>query len=209
MTLDKDPKKRLDWVYSSQGAQELKGKYDLWANEYDTDVASYGYKIPAILAGFLGRYLQPTDGSLLDAGAGTGIMGEVMALLGYRDLVAMDLSNGMLEVAKKKNIYRELHRMEMGKHLDFPDNLFAGTTAAGVLSVGHAPPESFDELIRCTRSGGYIIFSVRTDAQGFSERQSALEQDGKWKQIEATDPFVSLPLGEPHIKHRIFVFQVI
>ncbi|MDD5700962.1 MAG: class I SAM-dependent methyltransferase [Dehalococcoidales bacterium] len=208
MTLDNDPKKRLDWIYNSQGTKELKDKYNLWANEYDTDVASYGYKIPAVLAGFWGRYLKPTDGSLLDAGAGTGIMGEVMALLGYKDLVAMDMSSGMLEIARRKGVYRELHEMEMGKRLDFQDNLFAGTTAVGVLSVGHAPPESFDELIRCTRSGGYVIFSVRTDAHGFSEKQAALEQSGKWKQVEATAPFVSMPLGEPNIKHRIFVYRV-
>ena len=124
-------------------------------------MTGYGYKIPGVLAGFLGRYLRPTNGTLLDAGAGTGIMGEIMSLLGYKELVAMDLSSGMLEKAKQKGVYREVHHMVMGEHLDFPDNKFAGTMAVGVLSVGHAPPESFAELIRCTRPGGYIIFSVR------------------------------------------------
>jgi len=98
--------------------------------------------------------------------------------------------------------------MVMGEHLGFPDDTFAGTVAVGVISVGHAPPESFDELIRCTRPDGYIIFSVRADAQGFKERQDMLEKDDKWKLVEATDPFISLPLGEPDIKHRIFVYRV-
>lgn len=208
MTLHEDRKERLNWIYSAKGVQDLEQRYDLWAKEYDEDVAGYGYKIPSVLAGFLGRYLKTDDGSILDAGAGTGIMGEIMSLLGYQNLVAIDLSKGMLAVAKQKGVYRELHRMVMGEHLDFPGDIFAGTVAVGVISVGHAPPESFDELIRCTRPGGYIIFSVRADAQGFKERQNTLEKNDKWNLVKATDPFISLPLGEPDIKHRIFVYRV-
>ena len=87
--------------------------------------------------------------------------------------------------------------------------IFAITVAVGVISVGHAPPESFDELIRCTRPDGYVIFSVRADAQGFRERQDVLENNGKWKLVEETNPFVSLPLGEPDIKHKAFVYKIL
>jgi len=209
MKLNKDKKKRLEWIYQAKDDQDLEARYDLWAEEYEEDVASYGYKIPGVIAGFLGRYLKTDDGSILDAGAGTGIMGEIMALLGYKEIVAIDLSKGMLNIAKTKDVYRELHRMVMGEHLDFPDNKFAITVAVGVISVGHAPPESFDELIRCTRPDGYVIFSVRADAKGFQERQDALENEGKWKLVEETDPFVSLPLGEPDIKHKVFVYKIV
>jgi len=102
MTLHEDKKERLNWIYSASGTQDLEQRYDLWAKEYDEDVAGYGYKIPGVLAGFLGRYLKTDNGSILDAGAGTGIMGEVMSLLGYQNLVAIDLSEGMLAVAKQK-----------------------------------------------------------------------------------------------------------
>ncbi|MFC1935830.1 class I SAM-dependent DNA methyltransferase [Chloroflexota bacterium] len=101
MTTPENPKERFEWIYSSKGVHDLEERYDVWASEYDQDVASYGYKIPGIVAGFVGRYLKPTDGAILDAGAGTGIMGEVMALLGYNNLVAIDLSTGMLEVARQ------------------------------------------------------------------------------------------------------------
>ena len=206
--MHEDRKERLNWIYSAKGVKDLEERYDLWAKEYDEDVAGYGYKIPGVLAGFLGRYIKTDDGVILDAGAGTGIMGEVMSLLGYRNLVAIDFSKGMLAVAKQKGVYLELHRMVLGEHLNFPDDNFATAIAVGVISVGHAPPESFNELIRCTRPGGYIIFSVRADAQGFKERQDTLEKSNRWKLVEATAPFVSLPLGEPDIKHRIFVYRV-
>jgi SAM-dependent methyltransferase len=115
----------------------------------------------------------------------------------------------MLAAAETKNVYRELHRMVLGQHLDFADDKFAITVAVGVISVGHAPPESFDELIRCTRKGGHVIFSVRADAQGFSEKQDALESQGKWHLVETTTPFVSLPLGEPDIRHKVYVYKVL
>jgi SAM-dependent methyltransferase len=209
MTLDKDPKERLKWIYKAEGVEDLQSRYDLWAEEYEKDVSSYGYKIPAVVAGFLGRYLRPIDGTILDAGAGTGIMGEMLSLLSYQEMVAIDISPGMLELAKQKGIYREIHQMTLGKHLDFPDDFFAGVIATGVLSIGHAPPESFSELIRCTRPGGIIIFSVRADAAGFKNAQDELEKAKKWQLIEETAPFTSLPLGEPDIQHKVFVYRVI
>ncbi len=209
MTQPKTSRERLHWIYASQGNHDLEERYDAWAGNYDEDVAGYGYKIPGIVAGFVGRYLKPADGQLLDAGAGTGVMGEVLALLGYNELVAIDLSTGMLEVARKKGVYRDTRQMVMGEHLDFPDNAFAGTTAVGVLSVAHAPPESFAELIRCTKPGGCIIFSVRADTQGFKEVQDGLECNNKWSLLETAGPFVSLPLGEPDIKHQVFAYRVV
>jgi len=209
MELDRDKKKRLEWIYQAKDAQDLEARYDLWAEDYEEDVASYGYKIPGVISGFFGRYLKIDDGPILDAGAGTGIMGEIMALLGYEEIVAIDLSKGMLNIAKAKGVYRELHRMIMGEHLGFHDDKFAMTVAVGVISDGHAPPESFDELVRCTCPGGHAIFSVRADAKGFRERQNALEKEGKWKLVEETNPFVSLPLGEPDIKHKVFVYKVL
>ena len=209
MTLDKDPKERLKWIYQAEGVEDLQNRYDLWAEEYEQDVASYGYKIPAVVTGFLGRYVRPIDGVILDAEAGTGIMGEMLSLLSYQEMIAMDISPGMLELAKQKGVYRDIRQMTMGEHLDFPDDYFAGVIAAGVLSIGHAPPESFDELIRCTRDGGIIIFSVRADAPGFREAQDELEKTRKWQLIEETAPFNSLPLGEPDIQHKVFVYRVI
>ena len=117
MELNNDKKKRLEWIYQANDPQDLEARYDLWAKYYDEAVASYGYKIPGVLAGFLGRYLKTGDGAILDAGAGTGIMGEIMSLLGYKDIVAIDMSKGMLAIAEAKGVYRQLHRMVLGLSL--------------------------------------------------------------------------------------------
>ena len=202
--------KWLQKVYNAGNMQELEACYDAWAKEYDQDVMSYGYRSPTIVSALITRYLTPTDGTLLDAGAGTGIVGEILAPLGYKDLVAIDLTQSMLDLANCKGLYRDLRRMVLGERLDFPDNSFAAALAAGVFTAGHAPPESFDELVRITKPGGYIIFTIRMEAyykQGFKEQQDALERAGKWRLVEITEPFQSLPVGDPEAILQVFVYQ--
>ena len=203
--------KWLQKVYNARNKQELEECYDAWAKEYDQDVVSYGYRSPTIVSALIARYVTPQDGTLLDAGAGTGIVGEILAPLGYKDLVAIDFSQPMLDLAHGKGLYRDLRRMVLGEPLDFPDNRFAATLAAGVFTAGHAPPESFDELVRVTKPGGYIIFTIRMEVyrnEGFKEQQDALERAGKWRLVEITDPFQSLPFGDPEATLQVFVYQI-
>ena len=156
------------------------------------------------------RYV-PIDTRVLDAGAGTGLVGELLSRLGYEDMVAIDLSLGMLEESRKRTIYRQLSQMVMGEPLDFPTDSFGAVVSVGVLTVGHAPASSFDELIRITRPGGYIIFTLRPDVyenSGFREKQEALESAGKWKLVEVSEKFQPLPKGEPDVYHQVWVYRV-
>jgi ubiquinone/menaquinone biosynthesis C-methylase UbiE len=101
--------------------------------------------------------------------------------------------------------------MALGEHLDDTDGQFACVIASGVLSLGHAPPESLDEMTRVTQSGGSVIFSVRVDAyveQGFKAKMDELESAGRGTATEKTQPFMTLPLAEPDLKHQVFAFKV-
>jgi hypothetical protein len=44
-------------VYSARNNRELASRYDEWAEDYEDDMLSLGYAIPAVAAGFVGRYL--------------------------------------------------------------------------------------------------------------------------------------------------------
>lgn len=203
---------RLQSAYSAQDGQQAAEAYDSWAEDYERSVASWGYTTPAVAAGLLGRYVSPKDGPVLDAGAGTGITGEILALLGYENLVGMDVSDKMLELARRKGAYRELRQMELGGQLDFPSDAFVAVVATGVFAAGHAPPESFEELIRATRPGGYMIFSVRTDVYedgGFKETQEALEREQRWQLVEKSAPFAHLRFEDSDLKVQVFVYRVL
>lgn len=153
----------------------------------------------------------PRHARVLDAGAGTGLVGEALSELGYNQLFAMDLSRGMLEEAHKKAIYVELRQMVMGKPLDYPTNFFDAVISVGVLTVAHAPANSLDELVRITKPGGHIAFSLRPDVyenSGFKDKQTALETDGKWRLVEVSQQFQPLPKGEPDVYHQVWVYQI-
>lgn len=203
--------KRVQWVYSSTSNQELEERYDQWASDYDKDLAEeFAWNAPKNAAQVFGKYV-PSHAQILDAGAGTGLAGECLAEMGYQDLAAMDLSLGMLEEARGKKIYNGFHQMVLGEQLGFDTDAFDAVISVGVFTLGHAPPHSFDELVRITKPGGYIVFSLRTDVyqdNGFKEYQSGMETVGKWKLAEATDPFQPLPKGEPEVYHQIWAYQV-
>ena len=208
---DIDRPQRLQSVYNAKNSQEAAELYDNWAEDYEQAVLSWGYASPAVAAGFLGRYVEPEDGTVLDAGAGTGMMGEILIPLGYRDLVGIDISPNMLELARKKGVYKDLRQMELGGKLDLPTDAFSAVVSTGVFAAGHAPPESFEELIRTTKAGGHVIFSVRTDVYvdgGFKAKQEALEKEERWQLVEMTDPFSHLRYEDPELKVRVFAYRV-
>jgi predicted TPR repeat methyltransferase len=202
----------LQSVFGAKSSQEAAEVYDSWAEDYERRVLSWGYATPAVACWFFGRYVQPSDGAaVLDAGAGTGIMGNVLSPLGYHDLTAIDISERMLDFARNKGLYKHLRQMELGSELDLPTDAFSAVVSTGVFTAGHAPPESFDELIRTTRSGGYMIFSVRTDVYeegGFKDKQEALEREGRWQLVQVSEPFSPLRYEDPELKAQIFAYQV-
>ena len=202
---------RVRWVYASKDNAELTERYDQWAAEYEADLdRDFGYSGPADAAEIFVRHVA-LDARILDAGAGTGLVGLELKKRGYANLVAMDMSEGMLEQARSKGVYRALHRMVMGEQLGFESNSFDAVIGVGVLTLGHATAGSFDELVRVTRPGGHIVFTLRPDVyerNGFKEKQEALDADGKWRLVHATEKFRALPKGEPDVYHQVWVYQV-
>ena len=202
---------RVQWIYSSQDNQELEERYDQWAKDYNSDLeVDFGWLGPQRAARVFASQV-PRHARVLDAGAGTGLVGQALSELGYSQLFAMDLSQGMLEEARKKGIYLELRQMVMGEPLDYPTDSFDAVISVGVLTVGHAPASSFDELIRIAKPGGHIVFSLRPDVYetgGFKEKQRALEAAVSWRLVEVTEEFQPLPKGEPEVYHQVWVYQV-
>ncbi|NQW22691.1 MAG: class I SAM-dependent methyltransferase [SAR202 cluster bacterium] len=203
--------KRVQWVYESTSNKELEERYDQWASDYDQDLAKeFSWNSPQNATNVFAKYVD-RSGRILDAGAGTGLVGECLAAVGYKNLVAMDLSNGMLEEAKRKNVYNEFRQMALGVTLDFVTDEFDSVISVGVFTLGHAPANSFDELARITKPSGLIVFSLRVDtyeSKGFKEQQTRMEESGVWQLAEMTEPFQPLPKGEPEVWHRIWAYKI-
>lgn len=203
---------RVRWVYAARNQRELREKYDQWAKDYEEDLErDFAYRGPQVASEYLGKYVS-NDAKILDAGAGTGLVGEIIFNKGFTNLIAMDMSEGMLAEARKKNVYQELHQMTMGEPLSFVDNVFDSIISVGVMTEGHAPASSLDELVRITKPGGYIIYTLRTDIYengGFKEKQKILEDNNKWELVEVSEPISMLPKGEPELHYQIWVYRAI
>lgn len=192
---DQDKTARLGQVYSAQKPEELVQVYDAWAENYDADMSKVGYRHPAIGLAMLARHVEKGAAPLLDAGAGTGLIGEWLAIMGYPEAEALDLSEGMLKVAERKRVYSALHRAALGGDLPFPSDRFAAIISTGVFTAGHVGVEGLDELIRICRPGGVIVLSIKDLmwVSSFGAYVAGFEAKGLIKLIDDTGPYISMP----------------
>lgn len=184
--------------------------YDAWAEAYDSEVRDLGYATPAAVAAAALQHFRHPDAHLLDVGAGTGLVGERLACGGYRHLVGLDSSCGMLAQAARKGIYQLLCRMALGQPLGFPDHHFDGLLAAGVFTPGHAPPEALFEIDRLVRPGGVIIFSLKWDGmfkKAFLETLEQLEDAARWQRLSWSAVYSSWPRADQNLKSRVLVYK--
>ncbi|MBT8434089.1 MAG: SAM-dependent methyltransferase, partial [Gammaproteobacteria bacterium] len=98
---------KLHRAYHAKSSQETADVYDDWADEYEQHMKNVGYTHPAMVAAMTARHVAPTEERVLDAGAGTGVLGEILTALGYPNIVGLDASAGMLKIASLKNNYLE------------------------------------------------------------------------------------------------------
>ncbi len=202
---------KAQWVYEAPNLEELAKRYDEWATNYDEDINNiFGNFSPRYTVETFMKYVS-TDAKVLDAGAGTGLVGEVLQEYGYHEVEALELSRGMIEEARKKNIYSALHQGILGEALEIASGTYDAIIAKGVFGPGHAPSHAFDELIRITKPGGYIVFTIRTDVYENSEYEqkvSQLEKLSLWKLIEKTDKFNCWPKATKSVFYNIWIYQV-
>lgn len=199
----------LGAVYEAKEPDEVAALYDGWAETYDAEMATAGYRHPTICLALLARHLPRGAAPLLDAGAGTGLIGEWLRIMGYPHVEALDISEGMLAKAAGKKVYAALHRLALGGPLPFADGHFAGVVSAGVFTSGHVGVEGLDELIRICRPGGAIVLTVKNTLweNGFAARVAALEQLGAVRRDEETEPYVSMPGEQGTVPSRGLVLR--
>lgn len=212
MTSGKARTERLQRIHGVKDNEELRTTYDEWASEYDADLTALGFLSPRAGAELLAKYVPDKSAMVLDAGAGTGMVGVELAQRDFTRITALDMSTGMLETAKEKGVYEDFIIGELGKTLPLETGGFAGTTCVGVFTYAHVTPEGLDELIRVTKAGGPVVFSIRTDYYtdaGFDVKQAALEAEGKWRLLERSAPFQPMPNGEPDVWHEMWAYEVL
>jgi len=183
--------KTLDKVYTAQNHEDLMDAYKDWAADYDADtVGSFGYVAHIATAKALEKAMENRDCRILDAGCGTGLVGEVLQEMGYTNMDALDYSQEMLEEARTKKVYREHMQADLSKPLDIQDNAYDAIVCTGTFTYGHVDAKAFDELVRITKPEGVIVFTIRDGAYqdyGYRKRMIDLERGDAWELLSMYD----------------------
>ncbi len=151
-------------ILNAQSTDALMSVYDDWADRYETELLDdWGYSSPQMAVTLLQRYIDLDGSSVLDAGCGTGLVGERLATLGVKHLSGIDYSQGMLDKARDKGIYQSLAKIDLNKEVPTASSSYDAVTCIGTFTATHVVPEALRELVRLTRSSGVIVFTVRDD----------------------------------------------
>lgn len=185
---------------SSASAQDL---YDEWAAGYDKDLNSASYasprrcveavlkalSSPLLLSGSNGDSNSNSSKlNILDAGCGTGLVGECLARSPLGEISAIDgvdLSIGMLDVARGKGVYRDLETADLNvpRGIKRGDAEYDVVVCVGTLTKGHVGPAVFTEFVRLVKGGGegLVVATVHGsvwEEMGYRAEVDRLEKEG-------------------------------
>jgi len=156
--------------------------YDNWAEAYDHDndfeLGTISQpKTVKILSSVIGKKAK-----ILDAGCGTGLVGAELIKRGYHNFDGVDLSTEMLRRAKSRG-YVNLFQCSLNDPLPIPDDTYDAIISAGLFTHGHVKTHAIGELVRLTKSGGYLCFTINEgvyQTQGFEQEIQRIADDKLW-----------------------------
>lgn len=155
----------LGSAYSLNSAEEAKAFYDRWAADYETELSENGYVTPLRCAQALADAASMPWAPLAEFGCGTGFGGAMLREHGFECIDGFDISPGMLEQARSKEIYRSLDIVDLSQPLDnIARDAYQNAAAIGVLNPKHMPATVIDEILNLLPEGGCFVFSLNDHA---------------------------------------------
>jgi predicted TPR repeat methyltransferase len=153
------PSDSLDAAYAIRTPEDSVRLYATWAATYEQDFADrMDWAMPGLVTA---EYLRlGGSGPVLDAGAGTGLLGQAVASAGIGPIDGIDISPQMLDRARAKGVYRTLTVADLTQALPLPDAAYRGVVSAGTFTHGHVGPAAFGELLRVMRPGAVFAGSI-------------------------------------------------
>lgn len=164
-------------VLLAKDPKTLEAAYDKWAKDYDTDLVQLcgtelrenvpGLAATRVMVDYFGVETLRNMSNILDFGCGTGpaalfLHQQPRGLDTKQQLDGCDLSQGMLNMAAQRNLYRNLIKADFeSSHCETAK--YDLVHASGVFAPGQAPPTAFDEFLRLLKPNGkgHAVFTIR------------------------------------------------
>lgn len=145
------------------------------------------------------------DLSVLDVGAGNGMVGEVLAEVGAPTIVGVDIIEEALEATERDrpgiyDDYRIVDLTDVSPEDDaaFRGHRFNAMVTVAALGFGDIPPQAFAQAYDYVEDGGLIVFNIKDrflesgDPSGFRRMVNELADEGRMK-----------PLVRRRYRHRL------
>ena len=149
---------------ASLNVQDCMTIYDKWAATYNDELRdeAQNYVAPVLVAQVaLKSSNNSVKGVILDAGCGTGLVGQALAMAGAKDINGLDLSLAMLTVANQTGAYRSLGQADLTQRIEKADGTYDIVTCVGTFTLGHVGPDpALRELVRVTRRNGIVVATI-------------------------------------------------
>ncbi|KAI0557026.1 methyltransferase [Gracilaria domingensis] len=184
-------KHELHQIVTSYATQEENlNAYNKWASSYEGDLLQEGVPLWDVVSikmlGLIKRYHKPGDMPvIIDAGCGTGAPASMIRKLAEKEslpirLIGYDISEGMLEEARKKHVFDELHVGDFFGELPVSKESADYVLCSGVFLEGHCKPEALVPVLGHLRQGGMGLISIRINSFEYrkDEYYKFIEQEG-------------------------------
>lgn len=153
--------------------QYIEQLFDAYAEHFDQHLlVGLDYQIPDLLRQACDPYLPPHAIELLDLGCGTGLSAETFASL-TKSMVGVDLSNNMLDKARAKGIYNELHQQSLPEFLMAHTGLYDVVIAGDVFTYFGDLDTIFRHCKRLLKPDGLFCFSIERSTSSNYELQAS------------------------------------
>jgi len=145
--------------------------YDKWSDKYDNDLVIIGnYTGHIKCAEAFVKLGLDRSVAILDLAAGTGLLGAEVTKHGYVNIDGLDAAIGMLNQARKQNIYQNyiLASVKGLGSIPLNDRTYDVILSSSGFAPGQIYPSDIPELLRILRPGGYILFTMRDGYQNLA-----------------------------------------
>ena len=181
-SLQRSPLDKIESAVRDVWKGGIRALYRFWAGKYETTMISrFGYQAPEFIARALAPLMPEGSARVLDVGCGTGL--TALALLEHRTdtIDGIDFSPEMLEKARDRGIYADLHTADVTKPLPIPNGTYDAAISSGLFTHGHVGAEAIPHVLKAIKAGGLFGFTVYWkvwERAGFAAMLENLEKAG-------------------------------
>lgn len=163
-----DNNARLKRAYGKKTTEDSRKLFDAWAPTYDNElIHDLGYAGPREACKVLDSLVPDRSARILDAGCGTGLVGDELIAAGYKDIHGYDIAGEMLAIARERRIYVSLLEHDATQAFE-ADPLYDAAICVGMFGFGPPYPADLRHVVNAVRPGGPVVCTI--NGRGWVEK---------------------------------------